>query len=111
MEAENGLNGDVNKHDEATTSENHAETSTKELNGAEKSKQKEKAETVPFHKLFIFAESTDILLMIVGTIGAIGDGMSLPLMTLLLGQMINTFGKNDNSNVADLVSKVNKTKK
>ncbi|XLR67787.1 hypothetical protein S83_018459 [Arachis hypogaea] len=34
-----------------------------------------------------FAESTDILLMIVGTIAAIGNGMGMPLMTLIFGQM------------------------
>ncbi|XP_027363070.1 ABC transporter B family member 21-like [Abrus precatorius] len=94
------------KHDEGTVSENHAESST---NGekAEKSKQKEKPETVPFHKLFTFADSTDILLMTVGTIGAIGNGLGLPLMTLLFGQMIDSFGSNQrNPDVVKQVSKV-----
>lgn len=106
MGVENGLDGQRKKHDEATTSENPAETST---NGEkdEKSKQKEKPETVPFHKLFSFADSTDILLMAVGTIGAIGNGMGLPLMTLLFGQMIDSFGSNQrNPDVVEQVSKV-----
>lgn len=103
---ENGLDSDVNKHDEATTSENHAETSTNGEKG-DKTKQKEKADRVPFHRLFSFADSTDTLLMTVGTIGAIGNGMGLPLMTLLMGQMINTFGSNQSStNIVDQVSKV-----
>ncbi|KAH1229406.1 ABC transporter B family member 11 [Glycine max] len=99
-------NGEERKHDDASTSENRAETST---NGEkeEKSKQQEKPETVPFHKLFAFADSTDILLMAVGTIGAIGNGLGLPLMTLLFGQMIDSFGSNQrNTNVVEEVSKV-----
>ncbi|KAG4401519.1 hypothetical protein AAZX31_02G008000 [Glycine max] len=103
MDAENG---EERKHHEASTSENSAETST---NGEkrEKGKQKEKPETVPFHKLFAFADSTDILLMAVGTIGAIGNGLGLPLMTLLFGQMIDSFGSNQqNTHVVEEVSKV-----
>ncbi|KAF7804972.1 ABC transporter B family member 21-like [Senna tora] len=98
------LDSDANKKDEATASDiNRGEREKKE----DKSKQKGKADTVPFHKLFSFADSTDTLLMIVGTIGAVGNGISMPLMTLLMGQMINTFGNNQNSNqVVDLVSKV-----
>ncbi|KAF7852172.1 hypothetical protein BT93_L0561 [Corymbia citriodora subsp. variegata] len=62
---------------------------------------------VPFHKLFSFVDSTDILLMVVGSISAIWNGLSLPLMTELFGQLINTFGKNQaDSDVVDLVSKV-----
>ncbi|KAK7392183.1 hypothetical protein VNO78_20613 [Psophocarpus tetragonolobus] len=101
-----GKNGEEKKQDDASTSENRAETST---NGEkeEKSKQKEKQETVPFHRLFSFADSTDILLMVVGTLGAIGNGLGLPLMTLLFGQMIDSFGSNQgNTNVVEEVSKV-----
>ncbi|KAG6704289.1 hypothetical protein I3842_07G128600 [Carya illinoinensis] len=45
--------------------------------------------SVPFLKLFSFADSSDIFLMIVGTIGAIGNGLGLPLSTILFGQMIS----------------------
>ncbi|KAL9318789.1 hypothetical protein ACSQ67_015306 [Phaseolus vulgaris] len=99
-------NDEERKHDDTSTSENRAGTST---NGEreEKSKQKEKPETVPFFKLFAFADSTDILLMVVGTIGAIGNGMGLPIMTLLFGEMIDSFGSNQqNPNVVEAVSKV-----
>ncbi|OIW07048.1 hypothetical protein TanjilG_02682 [Lupinus angustifolius] len=97
MASENGL-------DEATTS-NDPPTDT---NGEKsKQKEKEKPETVPFHRLFSFADSTDILLMIVGTIGAIGNGISMPLMTLLFGQMVNGFGSNQiTDNIVKEVSKV-----
>ncbi|KAI3417880.1 uncharacterized protein J3R85_014152 [Psidium guajava] len=72
-----------------------------------KSKEDEKGNSVPFHKLFSFADSTDMLLMVIGSIGAVGNGLSLPLMTVLFGQLIDTFGGNQaNSDVVDLVSKI-----
>ncbi|KAM3251173.1 hypothetical protein P3L10_005243 [Capsicum annuum] len=45
-------------------------------------------EKVAFYKLFSFADRVDIALMIIGTIGAIGEGLTQPLMTLI-------FWKND----------------
>ncbi|RDX73370.1 ABC transporter B family member 4 [Mucuna pruriens] len=93
----NAENGEERKHDGRSTN------GEKE----EKVKEKEKAETVAFHKLFAFADSTDILLMAVGSMSAIGNGMGLPLMTLLLGHIIDSFGSNQrNSNVAEQISKV-----
>ena len=61
---------------------------------------------VPFHKLFSFADRLDVILMIMGTIGAIANGLSQPLMTLIMGQLINSFGSSDQSNVVKQVSKV-----
>ncbi|KAG8653337.1 hypothetical protein MANES_05G009400v8 [Manihot esculenta] len=107
MAEENGLNGVAKTH-EASTSKTHEEKSA--INGnsqeTEKSKGDEKTNTVPFHKLFSFADSLDILLMIVGTIGAVGNGISLPLMTIFLGDTINAFGENQNKDVVHVVSKV-----
>ncbi|XP_027368718.1 ABC transporter B family member 11-like [Abrus precatorius] len=73
-----------------------------------KSKAKdETAKTVPLYKLFSFADPLDHLLMLVGTVGAIGNGISVPLMTLIFGNMINAFGGSTNSNkVVHEVSKV-----
>ncbi|KAK4273324.1 hypothetical protein QN277_021750 [Acacia crassicarpa] len=103
---ENGFDGHATEHDKATTSENHTETSTNEEN-REMARQKGKDDTVPFHKLFAFADYTDILLMIAGTIGGIGNGMALPLMTLVMGKMINAFGDNQHrSDITAVVSKV-----
>ncbi|KAK7337590.1 hypothetical protein VNO77_18172 [Canavalia gladiata] len=98
---ENGLH-DEHKIDETTAAESSSPNGEKR----EKSKQKEKAETVPYHRLFSFADNTDIILMVVGTIGAIGNGMGMPLMTLLFGQMIDSFGNNQFS--PDVVKQVSK---
>ncbi|KAK7259118.1 hypothetical protein RIF29_24716 [Crotalaria pallida] len=98
-------NGEEHKHDDTTTApKNPARANTT----SEDIKQKEKAETVPYYKLFSFADSTDIVLMIVGTIGAVGNGVGMPLMTLLLGQVINNFGDNQSSttNIVNDVSKI-----
>lgn len=63
-------------------------------------------EKVPFYKLFSFADALDVVLMSVGTVAAIGSGLSLPLMTLIFGQMINSFGDSNRDNVVHDVTKV-----
>ncbi|THG10813.1 hypothetical protein TEA_002096 [Camellia sinensis var. sinensis] len=65
------------------------------------------ANTVPFFKLFAFADSADVVLMLFGTIGAVGNGICMPLMTVLLGQLIDSFGQNQNNKqVVRVVSQV-----
>lgn len=68
--------------------------------------EKKEDEKVAFYKLFSFADRRDIVLMIVGTISAIGNGVSQPLMTLIFGQLVNSFGGANQSNVVHVVSKV-----
>ncbi|CAE5956347.1 unnamed protein product [Arabidopsis arenosa] len=80
--------GDSVSHEPSTSK------SPKEVEETKKEeKSDEKAKTVPFYKLFAFADSFDVLLMICGSIGAIGNGVCLPLMTLLFGDLIDSFGK------------------
>lgn len=50
---------------------------------------------VSFFKLFSFADKTDVVLMTIGTIAAMGNGLTQPLMTLIFGQLINAFGTTD----------------
>ncbi|KAK0606665.1 hypothetical protein LWI29_002414 [Acer saccharum] len=69
-------------------------------------KEEESSKTVPYYKLFSFADSTDILLMVVGTIAAIGNGICTPLMALLFGGFVNSFG--DNANMKQMVDEVSK---
>ncbi|KAM5568509.1 ABC transporter B family member 4-like [Rosa sericea] len=110
---ENPLDGDHVIREEAAASksqtavpesQNGPESSNKE--DASKSKE-DGTKAVPFFKLFSFADSMDYLLMSVGTIGAIGNGICMPLMTIIMGDVINSFGESGNSNkVVDTVSKV-----
>lgn len=71
------------------------------LEDAKRSERKqERAFTVPYHKLFSFADSTDYLLMSVGTISSAGNGVTMPLMTLLFGWLVDSFGKSANHKLA-----------
>ncbi|KAL6133606.1 hypothetical protein ACLB2K_065840 [Fragaria x ananassa] len=63
-------------------------------------------QSVPFYKLFMFADKYDVALMIIGSIGAIGNGLSQPLMTLVFGGLINTFGATDPAHIVPTVSQV-----
>ncbi|CAA3003403.1 ABC transporter B family member 9-like [Olea europaea subsp. europaea] len=65
-----------------------------------------KDQKVPFYKLFAYSDRLDIALIIVGTISAIGNGLTQPLMTLIFGQIINSFGGTEPSHVVHEVSKV-----
>ncbi|KAK1940437.1 ABC transporter B family member 11 [Phytophthora citrophthora] len=69
-----------------------------------------KKKQVPVLELFSFADSTDKLLMALGTLGAIGAGVLRPLMVLLLGNLINSFGSTtQGSSISDdFSSSVNK---
>ncbi|KAL5979184.1 hypothetical protein ACLOJK_019082 [Asimina triloba] len=61
-------------------------------------------EKVPFYKLFAFADPLDVGFMLAGTVGAIANGLSLPLMTIFFGDLINSFGDSNKSNVVHQVS-------
>lgn len=62
---------------------------------------------VPFYKLFSFADSTDKALMIIGTIGAIGNGVCMPLMAVIFGELVDSFGENQNTKrIVHIVSQV-----
>ncbi|KAK9086195.1 hypothetical protein Syun_028589 [Stephania yunnanensis] len=65
------------------------------------------ASTVPFYKLFLFADSKDVILMVLGTIFAMANGMAMPLMTVLIGNVVDSFGQNASGDqIVHEVSKV-----
>ncbi|XWS76724.1 hypothetical protein CRYUN_Cryun01aG0202400 [Craigia yunnanensis] len=111
MASENGLNGHTDLHEASTSKSQEEPEKVSGVNGenqdSESSKGDEKTNTVPFYKLFGFSDSMDIWLMIIGTIGAIGNGVCMPLMTILFGDLVDAFGENQsNEDVVDVVSKV-----
>ncbi|KAK8639629.1 hypothetical protein V6N13_138002 [Hibiscus sabdariffa] len=111
MASENGLNEPTERH-EASTSRSQEEPEritggNGENQDSESKNGDEKTNSVPFYKLFAFADSTDTLLMIIGTIGAVGNGACMPLMTILFGDLIDAFGENQTDDrVVDVVSRV-----
>ncbi|KAJ6400886.1 hypothetical protein OIU84_016333 [Salix udensis] len=111
MAVENGRNGGKDMDEASTSKSQEGEEKSSGGRGDQqkpgKSKGDEETKTVPFLKLFSFADSTDILLMILGTIGAVGNGASFPIMSILFGDLINSFGQNQNGKeVVHLISKV-----
>lgn len=61
---------------------------------------------VAFYRLFSLGDRLDTGLMIVGTISATLNGLAQPLLTLIFGNVINSFGTSDPSHVLHEVSKV-----
>ncbi|GAA0173800.1 ATP-binding cassette [Lithospermum erythrorhizon] len=113
MTKENGDHGGKTRVDEASTSKNLSlEMENKDSSGKHESvdkktnKDKEKTNVVPFYKLFIFADTKDKILMFIGSVAAIGNGLSLPLMTVLFGELIDSFGETQSGDVVEKVSKV-----
>ncbi|RRT37205.1 hypothetical protein B296_00048069 [Ensete ventricosum] len=82
-----------------------SENQDAEARGNNKDQDKTKY-SVPFYKLFSFADSTDIVLMILGSLGAMGNGLALPIMTILFGNLIQSFG--GASNLHDVIDEVSK---
>ncbi|XP_017412102.1 ABC transporter B family member 21 isoform X2 [Vigna angularis] len=63
--------------------------------------------TVPFYKLFSFADSLDCLLMLVGAISAVANGICTPSLAIFVGDAIDALGGHvDNKQVLHEVSKV-----
>jgi ATP-binding cassette subfamily B (MDR/TAP) protein 1 len=46
---------------------------------------------VPFHRLFAFANRTDAALMLLGAVGAMVNGVGMPLMAVLFGDLVDAF--------------------
>lgn len=42
--------------------------------------------------IFTFADGYDVVLMILGFLGAVGDGLTVPLILLLYSRLMNTIG-------------------
>ncbi|KAH6789704.1 P-glycoprotein 12, partial [Perilla frutescens var. frutescens] len=67
---------------------------------------RETKKTAPSHSLFSSADSRDKFLMAIGTIAAIGNGLSQPLNALIFGDLLDAFGKSQSNEIVSLASKV-----
>ena len=56
--------------------------------------------------MFRYADSLDVLLMVVGSLGAVGNGVAGSLMLVVFGDAINSFGESTTSTVLPAVTKV-----
>ncbi|KAL7158153.1 hypothetical protein ABFS83_02G122900 [Erythranthe nasuta] len=75
-------------------------------NKESRAEAKEPMKTVRFYKLFSFADFRDKILMTIGTIAAIGNGLSQPIMSLILGELTDVFGISKSDDPLSEVSKV-----
>lgn len=53
-----------------------------------------KALSLPLYSIFSFADALDCLLILVGTLGAVGTGLVLPIYLLLFIRVVNEIGLN-----------------
>ncbi|CAM0948557.1 unnamed protein product [Alopecurus aequalis] len=76
--------------------------------GGEKEEEeggREHGKRVSFTGLFRYADRTDLLLMLVGTVAALANGASQPLVTVIFGDIIDDFGGATTDNVLHRVNK------
>ncbi|KAJ7526699.1 hypothetical protein O6H91_16G018900 [Diphasiastrum complanatum] len=66
-------------------------------NTLEAKKSEKNQRSVPFYKLFCFADWLDYVLMAVGTIGACAHGAAIPVFFIFFGRLIDAFGSNYNN--------------
>lgn len=73
-------------------------------NGGDRNKGNE--QKVSFFKLFVFVDRLDVLYMVVGSVAAIANGLSQPIMTIIFGEIIQSFGSTNSDHIVKEVSKV-----
>ncbi|KAI3933854.1 hypothetical protein MKX01_028180 [Papaver californicum] len=66
--------------------------------------EKKESEVIPYYKLFSFADRYDILMMSIGTVSSIGSGLGLPLLVPMLGQVVDSIGRFENSNLVNKIA-------
>jgi ATP-binding cassette subfamily B (MDR/TAP) protein 1 len=66
----------------------------------------DRGKKVSFMGLFRYSDGTDLLLMLVGTVAALANGMSQPVMTVIFGDVIDAFGGATTGNVLNRVNTV-----
>ncbi|KQK09336.1 ABC transporter B family member 4 [Brachypodium distachyon] len=75
--------------------------------GRDGEEEAEHGKKVPFTGLFRYADGTDLLLMLMGTLGALANGVSQPVMIIIFGDLVDAFGGATTAN--DVLNRVNKS--
>ncbi|XP_047082242.1 ABC transporter B family member 11-like [Lolium rigidum] len=58
------------------------------------------------HRLFAFADRRDAVLMTVGAVAAMANGVAMPFLAFLVGDLVDAFGPANRANVVHAVAKV-----
>ena len=64
------------------------------------------AKKVSLLGMFRYADRLDVLLMVVGAVGAVANGVAEPLMTVIFGNVIDSFGDSTAQSIIRSVRKV-----
>ncbi|ONM38955.1 ABC transporter B family member 9 [Zea mays] len=91
--------------DAETTTTNEGRRSSDHAAGATTNYSEHK-QLVPFLDMLKYADRTDAALMAVGTVAAVANGMTEPLMTVVFAAVIECFGAGDDATILHRVSKV-----
>ncbi|KAK3432843.1 hypothetical protein EUGRSUZ_D00348, partial [Eucalyptus grandis] len=79
------------------------EAMNEDKNGGDRNKGN--GQKVSFYKLFVFVDRLDVLYMVVGSVAAIANGLSQPIMTIIFGEIIQSFGSTNQDHIVKEVSK------
>lgn len=63
------------------------------IEGNRENNVNESSNSIPYHKLYGFADVKDNVLMFVGSVAAVANGFCLPVMTILFGKLVDAIGK------------------
>lgn len=66
--------------------------------------------SVPLWELFSYADTTDICLVALGTLGAIGDGMAQPGVLIILSDLIDVLGPQGSNTIDPIANSHNLNK-
>jgi len=71
-------------------------------------KKKIKNGSQGFGSIFMHADRKDLFFMILGTIGAVGEGVTTPLVLYISSRMINSIGSSSNTDGSTFIHNINK---
>ncbi|KAI9141757.1 ATP-binding cassette transporter protein [Paraphysoderma sedebokerense] len=88
---------DIELKEKANTDDKHASSDKDSGNesGGEDSKTSTTPLSISFSSLFRFSDTRDKVYIAIGTFGAILNGVALPLLTIVLGDLVNVYTKFD----------------
>ncbi|XP_028213387.1 ABC transporter B family member 15-like [Glycine soja] len=71
-------------------------------------KTKNENGSIGFGSIFMHADGKDLLLMVLGTIGAVGEGLATPLVLYISSRMMNNIGSSSNMDGNTFIHNINK---
>lgn len=71
-------------------------------------KTNKKNGSLGFRSIFMHADGKDLFLMVLGTIGAVGEGLTTPLVLYISSRMMNNIGSSSNMDGNTFIHSINK---